>query len=469
MPANAAILPQTQDERLLAPGTRGPVLLISAGIGMHAFNDLAIAASIPVAYDALGALPLLPVAYALFFIGVVSGGVLSAHVRARLGARATALSAATLFLTGTLMTALARDGEVFAAGRALQGFSDGIVAALCYALITEMIPRAAVQRVFSVEAVVWALSAALGPPLGGMATEFVGWRAAMLICLPLALAFTVSAALLLPARARDAAALRRRVALLPVAMVLLGAAALSLPAALPEMPAAALALPAGLALIGLALARDSRAEVRFFPDRAFRAGQVGRATWVLLLMPVAHAVSSVFMALALREGFDLSTIWTGWIIVTMAMCWSLSAMVVARLPEAARDRGLRLSPLPQVLGAGLIAAGFGTGTLAAVIAGHALTGIAFGMAWGPANQFVMERTDEAEKARTASFMPTIQVTGFAIGAGLWGWIAAAGGLTGAIEAGDPAPVLGLMWGLAAAVALAAAVCAAGLRSADREG
>ena len=83
----------TAQASLLAPGTRGPVLAISAGIGMHAFNDLAITASIPVAMESLGALPMLPLVYALFFIGVVAGGVTSAEIRSRLGARATALGA----------------------------------------------------------------------------------------------------------------------------------------------------------------------------------------------------------------------------------------------------------------------------------------------------------------------------------------------------------------------------------------
>ena len=126
---------------MLSPGQRGAVLLISSGVGMHAFNDLAIAASIPVAYAALDSLPFLPLAYALFFLGVVLGGLLSAELRARLGARRTAVTGALLFSTGVALTALAWTGWVFALGRALQGLSDGIIVALCYGLIPDLIRK----------------------------------------------------------------------------------------------------------------------------------------------------------------------------------------------------------------------------------------------------------------------------------------------------------------------------------------
>lgn len=436
---------------LLEPGHRGPLALISAGIGMHAFNDLSIAASVPVAYADLGALPLLPLAYALFFIGVVSGGILSARIRDRIGARRTALAAACLFLTGVTLTATAPAGWVFATGRAMQGLSDGVIAALCYSLIPELFRPALVPRVFSVEAVVWALAAALGPLAGGFATEYLDWRAAMLVCLPFALAFLATVPATLPRRARDAAPVKGLIPW-PAAVCLLGAVALSLPSALPETRAAVLALPLGLGLFAFALTRDRLRTARFFPSDAFRQGTVGRATWAIFLMPVAQATSSVFLPLALRETFALSPVWVGWIAVTMAMCWSLSAMWVAGLSDAGRHATLRFGPLSQVVGAACIAAGLSSGTLPLVVLGHGLAGIGFGCVWGPANHAIMAATPPAEKARTSSFMPTVQTTGFAVGAGLAGWVAAASALIPALQAGTAGAAVLLLWGGAACIA-----------------
>ncbi|WP_375689604.1 MFS transporter [Pseudooceanicola sp. LIPI14-2-Ac024] len=453
-----------RDAGLLAPEYRGAVLAISAGIGMHAFNDLSISASIPVAFDALGNLGMLPLAYALFFIGIVAGGVVSAHLRGRFGARATGLAAACVFLLGTVLTAVAPAPLVFAVGRLCQGLSDGVIAALCYSLIPEIFAAGLVARVFSIEAVVWATAAALGPVAGGYATETLGWRAAMLVGVPLALVFLVAGAMILPDRGRDrVSSSRRAVALGPVAICLGGVALLALPTALPGHPAAVLGLPLGLALIALALRIDGRKAERFFPREAFRRGVIGRGTWVMFLMPVAQAVSTVFLAMSVRAVWGLSPIWTGWIVVTMAMFWSLSAFWVARLSRSRRQALLAWAPAFQVTGALMIATGLSSGVLILLIAGHALSGCGFGFSWGPANERVMEATPEGEKSRTASFMPTVQTTGFAVGAGLFGWLAGGVGLVPAVEGtGSMAPVW-VVWGGAAAVAVVALAVARGLR------
>ena len=459
--------PAPRDRGLLSPEYRGPVIVISTGIGMHAFNDLSIAASIPVAFDALGSLAMLPLAYALFFIGIVAGGVLSAHLRGLFGARATALGAAAVFLAGMALTAAAPLPFVFALGRFLQGISDGVIAALCYSLIPELFAARLVARVFSIEAVVWASAAALGPLTGGYATEALSWRTAMLVGLPLALLFLVTAVFVLPARARDAqSATRRVVALRPVAICLAGVALLALPTALPGQQVAVLGLPLGLALVALALRVDARQAERFFPREAFSRSLVGRGTWIMFLMPVAQAVSTVFLALALRAVWGLSPIWTGWIVVTMALFWSGSAFTVARVSTVARRRLLAVAPGFQAAGALLIALGLTTGVLPLVILGHALSGCAFGFSWGPANERVMEATPEAEKSRTASFMPTVQTTGFAVGAGLFGWLATATGLVPALEGGTGPAAVWALWGGAALVALLALPVARGL---GREG
>lgn len=450
----------TNPPALLAPGTRGPVLAISAGIGMHAFNDLAIAASIPVAMEALGALPILPLVYALFFIGVVAGGVGSAEIRARLGARATALGAASCFLLGTLLTATAPSGLAFALGRALQGLSDGVIAALCYSLIPQLFAATIVARVFAVEATVWALAAALGPLAGGYATEHAGWPWAMLTGLPLALIFLAAAALILPARAADSFVMQRRTPLGPVALCLAGAAALALPSALPGTALAALGLPAGLGLVALALRHDRRRPLpRFFPSGAFTLSPLGAGTWLIFLMPVAQSVSSIFTALCTRAIFGLSTVLTGWVVVTMALNWSFWAMVAGRLPEARRIAALRFSPALQMAGAACTGTGFASATLPLVLLGQSLSGAAFGLSWGPANQLIMEAAPEAERPRTASFMPTVQTMGFATGAGLFGWIASATGLLPGLQTGAATLPLAALWGTATLLALAALMAA----------
>ncbi|WP_109464378.1 MFS transporter [Albibacillus kandeliae] len=447
---------------LLAPQYRGATLTVSAGIAMHAFNDLSIAASIPIAYEDLGRLWLMPWAYALFYIGVIAGGLISARLRGRFGARTTALAGASCFLFGVLLCCLAPTAEVFAFGRALQGISDGVIVALCYGLIPTLFPKGLVSRVFSAEATVWAIAAVLGPLAGGYATEHLGWRAAMLVCLPLALVFLATVPRSLP-RERGHVGPGATASLAPAALCLLGAVFLAGPSALPDRPLAALGLPLGLALVTWALVSDSRRADRFFPPNAFGRGTVGRGTWVLLLMPVAQSVSSVFLAAAIGHTWSLSPVWIGWIVVAMALSWSFSAMWVGGLSATLRWRVLRFGPLAQVLGALLIAYGLTQGFLPVVVLGHSLSGLAFGMVWGPCNQAIMEATSQEEAARTSSFMPTVHTAGYAVGAGLGGWVAGVSGLFPALRAGDASGPIWTLWGAAALVALLALCATLGLR------
>jgi MFS family permease len=452
---------------MLSPGQRGAVLLISSGVGMHAFNDLAIAASIPVAYAALDSLPFLPLAYALFFLGVVLGGLLSAELRARLGARRTAVTGALLFSTGVALTALAWTGWVFALGRALQGLSDGIIVALCYGLIPDLIRKDLVARVFSVEAIVWAVAAGLGPLAGGYATEALGWRAAMLVCLPLVLVFFVAALPVLGEAHRRADLSARRPAGLPVLLALTGTLCFALPTALPGRAWGAALVLAGLALFALALRIDGMREKAFFPRRFFSLSVTGRGAWLNFLMPISQSATTVFLALALTAIWGMSPIWVGWIIITLALSWSGTAMVLSNLTVRQRAGLLRFGPMLQVAGLSCVAIGLGTSVLPIVLVGQVLSGASFGMVWGPATEVIMRITPEADKTRVSSFLPVLQTTGFAVGAGLVGWVAGMSGLTETLGTEVTAPIY-VLWGSAAALSCIAATLALGMRPAADE-
>ncbi|WP_373356515.1 MFS transporter [Pseudoroseicyclus sp. CXY001] len=437
---------------LFAPGARGAILLISAGIGMHAFNDLAITASLPLALEGLGALGRLPLLYALYFIAVVAGGLTSAQLRAHVGARALGVGACTAFLSGLFLMAAAPGPAAFIAGRALQGLSDGLIVALCYGLIPEMFRQSLLLKVFAVESVVWASAAVIGPAVGGLATELVGWRSAMLVAAPLALLF-LGCALGVLDGSRGAPP-RRLAALMPVGLCLAGAALFALAGEVPG--GALLALPAGLALVALAFRIDGRWAERFFPVGAFGGGDVGRGTWLILLMPVGHAVSQVFLAFAVHEIWGLSPVWVGFIIVVLALSWSGTAFAIGQLGDRATfQRLLRLAPLLQVAGAVALGVALASGVLPLLILGQVLVGMAFGMTWGPAMQAIMAATAAAERSRTSSFMPSIQTAGSALGAGIAGMIAGATHLVERVQAGEPSPAVLWLWGCEALIALLA--------------
>src|SRR6478735_1508373 len=122
--------------------------LISAGIGLHAFNQFAIVAALPPAAVEIGGANWFSWAYTLYFLGSIAGGTGAAAVRDRFGARRSLILSALLFSLGGLMAMAAPAFSWIVAGRLLQGVADGLIVAICYSLIPANFPSSLLPRVF---------------------------------------------------------------------------------------------------------------------------------------------------------------------------------------------------------------------------------------------------------------------------------------------------------------------------------
>lgn len=440
-------------------------LAISSGIGLHAFNEISIAPVVPLALEALDALRLLPWIYALFFAGVIAGGMTAAALRARLGPRGAMLAAGALYLAGVLGTATATDATWLLSGRAVQGVADGWIVAICYSLIPELFPAVLVTRVFSVEAVIWAGAAVLGPLAAGVATEAVGWRAGLVVSLPLLLLLLVMTPRTLPAggERQEAIPLGRH---MWVIVVSVGATLLfSLPSVLPGGGPVSLALPAAALVFVAVFLLDRNRREPFFPPRLFGfATTAGLGSWVILLMSAGQSMSTVFLAHALHVVFALSPVWTGFLLVTMAMTWSIVALPVGRVTDPALRRLiLRTGPAFQLVGMLLIGTGLALGALPVVLAGQVVVGTGFAFVWAITNQSIMADAAPADRTRTSALLPATATAGYVMGAGLGGWVAARSDLIATLgtEAGR-VPVL-VLWSAGAVLAAAALAAAQGMR------
>jgi MFS family permease len=376
-------------------------------------------------------------------------------------------AAAGLFLIGLASAALAPAWGWVLAGRGLQGLADGLVIAMCYAIIPEVFASALVPRVFAVEAVVWALAALIGPLAGGEAVARLSWRAAMAAALPLALAFIALALRVAPSekRGRETAA-----SATVLALCLAAAAALALPAALPWPELAPLPILAGIVLFRLALGRDARARARLFPEGAFSFRHpFGRVLWSLFLMPCASALVYSFQALALGGRFLLGPTAVGYLVVVGPLVWSATAMPVGALTAPGQQSALRQAgPAVLVLGLAISAMGLAGETLWLFALGLGLRGAGFGLAWGAMNHAAMESVPKDERDRAGAILPAVSEAGRAVGAGIGGAVAASTGLVAALVPGGAAPPILWQWGLAALLALAALAAAVAARG-PREG
>lgn len=413
--------------RLLEPRHLAVTSALSLGIALYSFNEFFLTTALPTAVGEIGGAAYMSWAYSIFLVLSIVGGMVAANFKRRRGARAALLWSALVVFIGTIATVVAPDMGWLIAGRAVQGFGLGIVVAVCYALIPELIAPELLPKIFGVEAAVWAVAALVAPAFAGLLTEQFSWRVAFAVDLPAAILFAGLVLVAVPGR-RDQPIESARLPVLRLALAACGIFLVSLAATVGSVSAIGLLLAAAVSLV-LSVRRDRRSADPIMPKQAFRLDSaLGLGLWVILVMPLTQAASAVFMVFAFQHLWGMGATLAGALAALMAIAWSLSAIFVAMV-DRPRLR-LRLATLgPFLLTIGMVAAAVGISreALALVLIGQVTIGLGFGVNWGPLCQALMELTPPATRDRTSAMLPTLQAAGFALGAALFGLVANLGG------------------------------------------
>jgi len=409
-------------------GYRAPLAAISLGVGLYALNAFIVATALPSAVADIGGVELMSWSVAVFLVLAIVSGSAAALIKARWGSRAALSVSGFLFLAGTLVAGFAPSMPVLLVGRALQGLGEGVIAALCYALIPALFPGRLVPKVFGVEAVVWAVAASGGPLVGGILTELLSWRWAMLVSAPLSLLFVF----LIRRTVQAETAPGILGGPLP-ALRLLGAGGgilLVAVASLLEVAWAAAAVALAVAVLTGTVWLDRRSALRLFPRAAFGlGGTVGAGLWVVLLMPLAQAGTMVYLAYLIQHLLGAGPTLAGLMNATLALAWSGMAILVADRAGLRWARFLiRLGPVLLLLGFGCLALAFSLGSAWLVVLGQVILGAGFGSAWAFLSQAIMEQAPADDRDRAAAMVPTVQSAGYALGAALAGLVANWSGL-----------------------------------------
>ncbi|UYN99977.1 MAG: MFS transporter [Devosia sp.] len=400
--------------------------ILALGVTLFAFNAFLSAAALPSAVQDLGGVEVISWATTLYLVFAIVGGAAAALLKRRLGSRASLIGLAVIFLVGTLIAAIASDMTQVLIGRSVQGFGEGVVAALCFALIPELFPSRLVPKVFGMQAVVWAVAAFGGPAGAGALTELISWRAAFLINVPFVLIFVVMCMLVVPRGEKSAEA--ESFPGLRLLTIGAGTMLVALAAVAPPVQAVLLLIGAAILLV-IAVLLDRRAMQRLMPTDAFSLRTaVGSGLWVFLLMPVAGAATAVYLIMLLQQLWGFGPTQAAITAAVMAVAWSLSSVTVANVRQRSTRRILiRTGPL--LLGAGLILVllGLEWSQFWVLVVGQAMVGLGFGISNGYIMLTIMEASSAEERDRTSALLPTTQSAGNALGAALAGVAANAAG------------------------------------------
>jgi MFS family permease len=331
-----------------------------------------------------------------------------------------------VFSLGLLVAGLAPSMPVLILGRLLQGSGAGGLYSVSLGTVAKSFPDRLRARVLALLASMWILPGLVGPSLGALLANTVGWRWAFAAPIPVLVvaAFLIAPALAGMPEARDPAmgiSIRPPLQLmLGAGLFLTGLTIISVWGAVLLIAGVAIALPALAAIV---------------PSGTFRAkpGPPAAAAAAFLLSAAFLGVDS-FITLMLTSLRAISLAEAS-IVVTMAtIAWSAGSFWQS-------SRAERISPSRLVLlGASLVTIGI-VGVASGLVesipilwtyVGWGLAGIGMGIAFPTIPLSVMRASDAGKEASELSSTLLMDTLGMAVGAGLGGGCIA---LSRALDAG----------------------------------
>jgi MFS family permease len=445
-------------------------IALSGGVALHAINIFIATTILPSAVKEIGGLDLYAWNTTLFVVASILGSVLTSRLLQRSGPRGAYAVAASVFLGGSLICALAPNMPVMLLGRSVQGLGGGLMFALCYSMIQLVFPQHLWPRAMALVSAMWGVATLVGPAVGGVFAEMDAWRAAFASLVPVTLAYLLLTWSILPDR--DPA--QQQTGKLPVTqLLLLATAVLAICAgSVSSQPAwniAGIAVASGL--VYLLVRCESISETRLLPRDALRLGAPLCTLYATIGLLIIGMTGEIFVPYFLQTLHGQSPLISGYLAALMAAGWTFSEIISSGWKGNSVRRAIISGPLIALVGllllmftAPLNSAGDWR-VLAPLCLGLTLVGFGIGLGWPHLLTRVLEVAPAADQDAAASSITTVQLFATAVGAALAGMVANLAGLndaTGMQGTANAARWLFALFALAPLLAIATAWRAAAI-------
>ena len=329
-----------------------------------------------------------------------------------------------LFLLASVGCALAPGVRMLLAARALQGLGAAILLPNSLAILSHTFAGPARGRAVGTWASVSAISAAIGPPVGGWLISTVGWRAIFYINLPFGMAAILVALLAVRESGEGKRALDWRGASLAT-LALFGLTwALTLWSSTHQMSVGSwIGLAGGLAALGLFVrveyAQDDKAmmPLNLFGSRAF-----GGLTLVTFLLYAAMGGLILLLPYVLIVGGGYSPLTAGAALLPFSILIGGGSRLMGRVAETIGPRWpLTIGPLVCGAGFALMVRLDPHGSFwTSVLPGMAVMALGMAGAVAPLTTAVLSSVDDAFTGTASGFNSAIARTGGLIATALAG-------------------------------------------------
>ena len=394
--------------------------------------------------------------YALTFGGFLLFAGRAADV---FGRRRMFVGGILLFGAASLAAGLAVNEVMLVSARAAQGLAGAFVSPAALALLTTIFREGRERnRALGVFGTVASAGGASGLLLGGVLTEWAGWRWVFLVNVPIAVAAALAATLVVR-ETRNASARRLDVpGAATITLALLGliyGLTRGERAGFDDRVAVA-SLAAGALLAAAFVVLERRAADPLVPFRLF--GLPTLAGTDVTSFAVSALVSSTpfFLSLYIQRVLDLSPVETGLAFLPMALTIMAASAVAARLAEPIGVKPLLLAGLAALVGGSLLLSRISvTGSYASdVLPGMTLFAVGLAFSYTTTTIGGTAGVPDADQGLAGGLLNTFNQVGGAVGLAVLATVAATVTETAAAP-GDAALVEGLRAAFLAALAFAA--------------
>ncbi|MBG0828375.1 MFS transporter [Planomonospora sp. ID67723] len=408
--------------RIFGPSYRTASLGILLVVTLIAFEGMSIGAVMPAASADLNALNLYGMSFSAFLIAGLFANVAAGLWSDRRGHAVPFLLGVALFVVGMVLAGAAWSKEVFIVARAVQGLGGGFAVVAIYVMIARVYAPEARPKIFAALSTAWVLPALVGPGVGGLIAETVGWRWVFYGIVPLVIPALV---MLLPALRGggsevSAGGTGPRSRPLPMTLAALatavGAGALLYGAdRLHTDP-----VPGGI-VTAVGLAALAAALPRLLPPKALRFGQ-GLPTTIMMrgVLSAAFFGVNAFIPLVLQKELGFSLTEAGVALTIGALGWSSGSHLQARRewdrPRLVRfgafavTAGILLTPLALIPGL--------TGWIMAFA--WMLAGLGMGVSMSSVSITTMRQSPDAEQGANSAAIQVVDTLGSSLTIGFGG-------------------------------------------------
>lgn len=412
----------------------------AVGLAMFgaALDQTLVAAALPAIARGLGEVERISWIVVAYLVATTIAAPVHGRLGDAFGRRRMLLAALGLYGLGAALGSVAPSLDWLVLARLLQGLGGGGLISLSVALIGEVIPPRERGRFQAMIAAIFACASALGPVLGGLLAEFLGWRAVFLLQPPLAALAAWFARRRLggaaPGEARgfafDWLGLALFVLFVAPGLLALDQARRLRPGA--ALAAAALATVAALAL-WLLWRWERRAPDPLLPLAVLGEASVWRANLLSALVAGAFVGALAFLPIWFVAARGLSSAEAGVALLPLAACAAFGAMFAGRmLSRTGRTMLWPALGLPvSALTLAGVAVGIGHLGLPWLALLLAVVSLGFGTAFPMVQVTVQSAVGRERLGAAAASVQFTRALGSAagtalLGAVLFGWLVASG-------------------------------------------